>query len=257
MSVTVASGEQFELTVQDAAPGLVGTISVRLEDGQNNIVISQATTSILATGVGAYTATRTAIGNTGFLTGNLPAGEYTAFWNWPGQNEATESVIVTPVGVTSPTYTTPAAVRAELGLTTETLPDETALRLISDAEDLVDGMLGAWPVDETTGRKIVQADVEAWQWVKLGRATVLVARNLYRNPGVLSSTQWGSVKGPDFWFEKRIGGELAAILTRQVIAVLDASGLRRLAGRARPGSQHRSTRPEFDRFLPARRHDGT
>lgn len=152
-------------------------------------------------------------------------------------------------------YATATELRTELDVTALILTDAAAEKLIADAEDLVDTMLGGWEPDTTTGRKITQTDVETWQWAKLKRATVKVAANLHRNPGVLSSAQWDEVKGPDFWFVGRIGGPLAAIATPIVLALLDDSGLRRLAGRARSGPYRR--RSEFDRFLRATRHNGT
>lgn len=134
-------------------------------------------------------------------------------------------------------YATAAQLRDELEVDALTLPDARAEKLITDAEDLIDTLLGFWRVNETTGRKIVQADVEAWQFTKLTRATVLTAANIYRNPAVLTSPQWDEVKGPDFWFVGRIGGPLAQILSPVVLAVLEASTLRRMSGRSRAGSR--------------------
>lgn len=154
-----------------------------------------------------------------------------------------------------PYYSTTVLLNAELGVT-PALSDAQALVHIQDAEDLVDGVLDAWLPDETTGRKIVEADVDAWQWAKLTRATTKVAANLYRNPGVLTTAQYRRVKGPDFEFEDVLGGTLAAILTPNIITILNDSGLRNIAGRAHAGPRPR-IRADHDRFLRATRHDGT
>ena len=57
-------------------------------------------------------------------------------------------------------YTTPNRVRDEFDVDDETLDDTRAARLIRDASDLVDQLLGSYLPDATTGRKILQADVE-------------------------------------------------------------------------------------------------
>jgi hypothetical protein len=72
-----------------------------------------------------------------------------------------------------PIYTTEAALETELGVD---LPTATAVGLIQDAEDLIDRALGGWPPDETTGRKIAQGDVEAWQCARTAAATGIFSR---------------------------------------------------------------------------------
>lgn len=127
-----------------------------------------------------------------------------------------------------PYYTTATALRSYLGVNSTTLPDARALVLIESAEDAIDQMLGAWPVDETTGRRIVQSDIEAWQWSKLGRATMLLAAQLYSKPDALQGPRYRKESGPDFAVEDPLTGPVPST----VMTVLDASGLRRLAGRA-------------------------
>lgn len=124
-------------------------------------------------------------------------------------------------------YTTPDAVRAALGVTTTELDEDAALELILKAEDITDSMLGGWPTDATTGRKIVQADatILAWQWTRLSRFVTLLAERIYNDPDVLNGWQYQMVEGPDFRFRGIKGHRLGAYL----IAVLDATGLRRLA----------------------------
>ena len=143
-------------------------------------------------------------------------------------------------------YATGAQLRSALGLSPDTLADARAETLILEAEDFTDSLLGGWPIDETTGRKIEQAHVEAWQWDKLNRAVLLLAAELYASPDVLRRARYRREKGPDFEFEDPLGG---GVLSRYM-AVLNDSGLRRSAGRAtagcRPAARQRY-RDFFDR----------
>lgn len=135
-----------------------------------------------------------------------------------------------------PTYTTTDALRTELGLDAATLDDAAATRLIELAEDVADDLLGSWPTDETSGRKIAQTDItiESWQWDKLERFTRLLAAKLYTNPGLLEGRQYMSESGPDFSHSGPVGSPLGAGL----LSILNASNLRRLGGRARPGNRN-------------------
>jgi hypothetical protein len=137
-----------------------------------------------------------------------------------------------------PYYTTTAALIAEPGLAAVSAADAT--KIIENAEDLIDELLGGWPIDKTTGRKIVQAQVEAWQWTKLGRATLKLAVALYKEPDLARRNRWASEKGPDFAVSGPIGGAIAT----EVLAPLNQSGLRRIAGRATPSGGGR-----FDNFF--------
>ena len=130
-----------------------------------------------------------------------------------------------------PVYTTAALLRTELDVDSTTLPDEAAEKLIVDAEDWIDSMLGGWPVDDTTGRKIDQDDILAWQWEKLTRATTQVAAAIYNAPTLLTTSRYRKESGPDFSVEDPIGGGALA----PAITLLNASGLRRLTGRAVAG----------------------
>ena len=130
-----------------------------------------------------------------------------------------------------PYYATAAELRTYLNVSSGTLSDSAAIVLIQDAEDWIDTLLGGWPVDETTGRKILQADVLAWQWTKLGRATVKTAGAVYRDPTLLTVRRYRREKGPDFAVEDPLGGGPLA----PAITLLNASGLRKLTGRAVAG----------------------
>jgi hypothetical protein len=122
------------------------------------------------------------------------------------------------------TYAAAGALRAELNVDEEDLPDAEADRLIETAEDLVDGEL-ALAVDSTTGRKVVQNDVEAWQWEKLNRATILVAAELYGNPDLARGRQWAAERGAGYAVSGPRGSDLGA----QVLALLKATGWRKSA----------------------------
>jgi len=150
-----------------------------------------------------------------------------------------------------PYYCTEDELRSELGVTEAVLSDDDAAKLIEETEDLVDDLLGGWPPDTTTGRKIIEADVETWQWAKLNRATYLLAADVYRTPERYRGQAYKSVSGPDFSFS----GPLSGQVPRAILAVLDASGLRRLTGLAAPSRSR--NRIIADRFLSARRHNGT
>lgn len=184
------------------------------------------------------------------------ADRYQAQWRtasagpWVDDDEIT--LIASPHG----TYTTPRALRLELNMAeddTDTLSDAAATKLILDAEDAIDAMLGVgylW-VDEDTGRKVVEADVEAWQWSKLDRSTAKMAAAIYRSPTMLGGQQYDKITGPDFSREGLRGSAVGS----QITALLDDSRLRRLTSRAGNGGQR--MRDGYARFLAATRHDGT
>lgn len=139
------------------------------------------------------------------------------------------------------TYATAAQLRDELGVTSTVLPDEDADRLIETAEDLIDAQLTAprdsdgepLAINETTGRRVTQADVDAWRWTKLSQATVLVAADLYTDPGLAKGRMWQSERGPDF----ALSGPLGDDLGRRVAGLLAMTGwYGRRSGSARVGS---------------------
>lgn len=152
-------------------------------------------------------------------------------------------VTPTPSG-TGPTfwdgaiYTDPDAVRGELAISATILPDAAAIRLIAKAENLIDQQLGARWVDENTGRKVVQADVDGWRWQKLADATTYLAARIYTHPDLLEQ-RFTSLSGPDFSHSGPIG---PGLITNEIDALLNASGLRRLGGRARGGPAYRGWR---------------
>lgn len=130
-------------------------------------------------------------------------------------------------------YSTAALVRTELGYTSQQLSDAAAEKVIEEAEDTIDALLGGWVPDSTTGRKILQGDVEPWQWTKLRRATTILAAKLVLDPDLLGGQQWRSVSGPDFSFSGPLSGKLPG----RVTDLLTDSALRRLTGQAHTAPQ--------------------
>lgn len=150
-----------------------------------------------------------------------PAGWYRIQW----QDVSGHAFNSDPAYFPSPAgaYTTVGALRSELGLDDTQLSDAQATKLCEDASDLIDELLGARPVDETTGRKVVESDEEAWRWIKLTRAALKLAVRLHSQPK-LTEMLWRKVRGPDFWFEDPSGSEFG----QDVEALLNQSGFRRL-----------------------------
>lgn len=131
------------------------------------------------------------------------------------------------------TYATAAALRAELELDAQALPDAAAERLIRDAERRVDRLVGPARVLET-GRKLDPAALAAGAAAALVEATVLLAAAEQRDPAAFVLPAVGSVKGPDFERSTPLQGrELpAAGAIRDAAALLDDVNLRVRGGRA-------------------------
>lgn len=131
-------------------------------------------------------------------------------------------------------YATVAELRAEPEVPDAAPPPDADLEAkITQAEEQIDDWLGGWLVNTTgpsSGRKIAQLDVEAWQWAKLRRATIRLAAHLYADPNVLVAAGYQSVSGPDF---SKSGPRNARTRIPDVTSPLNASGLRLLGARAR------------------------
>lgn len=130
-------------------------------------------------------------------------------------------------------YATVAQLRAEPEVPDAPPPSDADLEaLIAQAEDLLDDWLGAWSVQTTgpsAGRKIAEGDIEAWQWEKLGRATSRLAARLHANASIGEAPEWDTVSGPDF---SRSGWRGLRRRMPEVAALINATGLRNLSGRA-------------------------
>jgi hypothetical protein len=113
----------------------------------------------------------------------------------------------------------------------EDVDSQTAGRLLEDASDWIDAQLGAREIDPATGRKVIEDEVEPWQWAKLTRATLKVAAKLYADPSLLTPQQFDTVKGPDFETTGPRGG--SGLFGSEVSSLLTDSYLPVLSGRAR------------------------
>lgn len=133
-----------------------------------------------------------------------------------------------------PVYTTADDVRTVLGVSEDAFDDDAAEALILTAEDITDDLLGAWTIDDASGRKIVEADVDDWQFEKLGRFVAQLTAKLYLNPSLVNGVQWTSESGPDFSHSGPVGSPVGAGL----MSILNQTGLRRLTsgsvGRRQP-----------------------
>lgn len=230
-------GDAFQSFATGLPTGLVGDVNWRLHlDGSDTDLLGPTTDDVTEEVTGTYRAVFTIPSDAPTSTTDT----YSVYWANGGdsaRDDALSILIVaqlpSPIPVTEGHYTSPNAVRALLGVDDTTLTDDAAFALIVDAEDYIDSLLGAWYVDETTGRKILQADVQAWQWDKLVRAATKTAAALYQAPALLTARRYRKESGPDFTLEDpQGGGPLAPAIT-----LLNASGLRRLGGRARAGNR--------------------
>jgi hypothetical protein len=123
-----------------------------------------------------------------------------------------------------PYYATADALRAKLKLTEEMLPDEEAVELLIEAEDLIDERLGVRPIIEETGRKVEVEDesIRPWRLEKLAGATVEVAAVIFSDPGVTSRQRArfssGDVSVSGF-YGPAFGERSAALLNQSGFAV--------------------------------------
>jgi hypothetical protein len=128
-------------------------------------------------------------------------------------------------------YVSATELRTHLNVNSTVLPDPQANELAEDASDWVDAELGARTIDPVTGRKVIEDEVEAWQWAKLKRATLKVSAKLYSDPNLLTPQRFDTVKGPDFETTGPRGG--SGLFGSEVSALLTDSYLPVLSGRAR------------------------
>lgn len=234
MSERVAAGQTVERLVE-AAVGLTGTLTVevyRLSDGVS--VIGPTTDGFEQQRVAGNTATYK-------LTFVAPAalGTYGVIIDDHNpdpdlrETEAFDLDVVSAAQLPpdpGPGYATPAELRAEPEVP-DTATDAELAPVIALAEDRIEDWLGARPRDPETGRLVVEADVEAWQWTKLRRATVRLAARLFENPDALTPSRYESVSGPDF---SKSGPTSPVAQIADVRIPLNASGLRIMGARAVP-----------------------
>jgi hypothetical protein len=250
MSLSAPANIPFVATTDGAPAGLVGTLGVQITDvTETTVIVARTTAGITESPIvpGTYTHTFAGLPNPG-----LSSLAYKVVWDDGAGTFATEDLAILPGSGAEPFYCTVDALRGELGVDASVLPDATAAGIIEDAEDAIDRLLGGWQPDQSSGRKILVSLVQPWQWAKLGRATLKLAVAVYNDPELLKRREWTSISGPDFSVSGAAGGAIAT----EILAILDDSGLRRIAGRARPGGLT-GMRPDYQRFLNATRHDGT
>jgi hypothetical protein len=158
-----------------------------------------------------------------------------------------------------PTPTTYYAQNADLSAYVEgfTLTDANEIaRLIQRAEQDVDNAVGA-VLTETNGRKfgnpagINEKNLRPEQVQSLNRATCAQAEYRWTmGEDFFRRGQFLEQQGPDF----AVKGKLPKLAPR-ALDELASAGLCNLSGRARAGMV--LSRPQYDRFLNATRHNGT
>lgn len=157
----------------------------------------------------------------------LEAAWYRLTWRDASAAEFTgDPVYFSPAGALQGRYASPDQLRTALEMDATVLPDAQANRHIIQAEILIDSMLGAREVDYETGRKVSPEEVDDPTWEKLEMATIELASFLHENPGWARERRHGSTGG-DISLGQPFGSPFPI-----VTALLDASGLRRLHGRA-------------------------
>lgn len=227
MSIYAASSDAFSFSQDWGDTGLVGTLTVTIYDG--DIVVSAGATSGVneIASSGSYVISGVAPSDSG--TYQVLVGD--------GLATISEDLIVTAsyspshLAPLAGHYTSPSALRTKLGVDISALGDEAASDLIEDAEDIVDGMLGARAVDAVTGRKVVEAQVLTAQFRKITRATLKVAAKLYEDASLGDRVRFRREKGPDFEVEDALGGVFGTTIPNLV----NSSGLAVLTTRASGG----------------------
>lgn len=132
-------GAVFEASTPPIDSGLVGTIGVRIMDGQGATTTARSTDAIVETpaGSGIYVATRTAPG----------AGDYLIAWDTGGDapqylSEDLRSIgtATLPIGDSPASYCTPAELRAKYPKldNTDKYPDEMLAEAIASAEETIE-----------------------------------------------------------------------------------------------------------------------
>lgn len=134
-----------------------------------------------------------------------------------------------------PHYATADQLRTKVKADKAMLPDDEAIELLTEAEDLIDERLGVRPVDSETGRKVVIADYsdETWRTDKLRDATLSVAKTLFEDPGVAERQRARYISG-----DVSANGFFGSVFGERVEALINQSGLRvntaRMSGGRRP-----------------------
>jgi len=104
------------------------------------------------------------------------------------------------------------------------LPLAEAQRLLVVASDQIDWMLKSSVADSGSGRRVLVANVAAYQWDAVARAAVEYAAVVfyYESTDRPAVGGWSSVKGPDFAFSGPLGpvpGNLPAFSGAAMVAL--------------------------------------
>lgn len=223
--IPILPGAAFTSTATGADTGLVGTISVEIISTTDPFPVFLAETTSGIAETPADSAIYVFNGN-----GPTVGGPYNLIWRDGSGHQAIDQLVVSGTisdDYTGAYYTTADRLRTEAGVNDTTLTDDAAVPFLADASDIIDDLLGGYFPDQTTGRKIAEADVDAWRWDTIVRAATKVAAQLYTSPDTFNAQQWKSVSGPDFSFS----GPLTSPTPRIVLMLLNRSGLRRMTGR--------------------------
>lgn len=150
--IEVRTGRTYYPRIIGGAPeGLVGTLTLALEEPDNTVIEEPSTEGIVETSDGAYTGTRIA---------PETAGTYIVVWYDPGEDVSlTEELLVTASAISDQGvyYATPDDVRAWLG--NENFTDEQLIRPILMAQRDIDAGVGGWEAYEDTGLKFASGEV--------------------------------------------------------------------------------------------------
>jgi hypothetical protein len=121
-----------------------------------------------------------------------------------------------------PYYATADQLRAKLKTSKDVLPDEEAIELLTEAEDLIDERLGVRTINEETGRKVDVEDetIKSWRLEKLASATVEVAAVIFSDPGVTSRQRARFSSG-----DVSVSGFYGPAFGERSAALLNQSGL--------------------------------
>jgi hypothetical protein len=240
MTDAVGPGATRTATLTGAPSGrAAGQLTLEVLDAAGAAVRAASGAGLveMPTGAGASTYTLT-------YSAPLVAGTYVERWRDTVPNpdvvvdvEITVawSALAPPPG---PSYATPDALRAELGLTPAELDDDAANRLIVNAQERVDELVGPGTIDIDTGLKIKVAAIQPWQALKLQRATVILAKAEQRDPDAFTPPRYASISGPDFSKSQPIGSGLPGATKqarRRAANLLADAGLRVVAVRAAAG----------------------
>jgi hypothetical protein len=242
-----------------------GSVSRAIFETFTSGIAGEISAQITGPGAGDVFLPRTAPG-AGVIEEPAGSGNYARDFAWPAvvgaryfltwdranggaltpDNSAVEEIVIRPAdwvpgapapAPLGPAYAAPSDLRAELDVDEAALSDDAAERLLRQAEDLVDELVGWGVVDEASGRLLVMADLHDWQGRNVRDATVAIAATLHRDPAAFHGARYSSVSGPDFSRSGPIAGGVSPVgrdARRRAARLLARAGLRVTGARATP-----------------------